>query len=230
MIVKKNHPVYTIVENSLVRLPTPRSISYLWNWGSIIGIILIVQIITGILLASHYNPSIYEAFNSIVHITRNINRGFELRFIHINRASLFFICLFIHVRRGINISSYKLWSSWGSGVVIILILIATAFLGYVLPWGQISFWGATVITNLVSAIPYIGKQIVEWLWGGFSIRNATLNRFFSLHFLIPFILAFIVIIHLASLHTTGSNKPTGNNPNMDKIFFFFTHFSQLKIL
>lgn len=220
-MTKKNiqHPAQKILTETFINLPTPSSISYLWNWGSIIGLTLLIQILTGILLACHYNSSLNEAFNSTIEITRNINFGFELRFIHINTASFFFIFIFIHISRGLLISSFKFTSTWRSGMVIIFILIATAFLGYVLPWGQISFWGATVITNLLSAIPYIGNSTVQWLWGGFSINKATLTRFFALHFIIPIILRALVVIHLTSLHITGSNKPVGANPNLDKIPF-----------
>lgn len=215
----KTHPLIKTINNSLIKLSTPRSISYLWNWGSILGFILIVQIITGILLSSHYNSSVEKAFSSIIHITRNTNYGYELRFIHINIARIFFICIFIHIRRRLFISSYKIRYTWVSGTIILLTLIGTAFLGYVLPWGQISFWGATVITNLLRAIPYMGKRVVEWLWGGFSIDNSTLNRFFSLHFIIPFIIIAIIIAHLSSLHVSGSRKPRGINSNIDKIPF-----------
>ena len=178
------HPFKKIISKSLIKLPTPPSISYLWNWGSILGLTIIIQVISGILLASHYNSDIKNAFESIVHIRRDINYGFELRFIHINTASFFFIFIFIHIRRGLYISSFKLTYTWASGITILLALIATAFLGYVLPWGQMSFWGATVITNLLSALPLVGKTLVLWIWGGFSINTATLTRFFmlTLHF------------------------------------------------
>jgi len=215
----KNHPIVKILSKSLIKLPTPASISYMWNWGSIIGLTISTQLITGVLLASHYNPNISTAFNSVIHTSRDVDMGYGLRFIHMNTASFFFILIFIHIRRNILNSSFKYNYTWASGVVIILILIGTAFLGYVLPWGQISFWGATVITNLLSALPYIGTTAVQWLWGGFSIGNATLGRFFTLHFLFPLILVFIIVVHLASLHTTGSNKPMGFNPNPDKIPF-----------
>lgn len=213
------HPIRLTIEKTLIDLPTPSSISYIWNWGSMIGINLIIQILTGILLSSHYNPRINLAFERISHITREVNYGYIIRFIHINGARLFFILAFIHIRRGMNQSSFKYTYTWLRGVAIIIILMATAFLGYVLPWGQISFWGATVITNLLSAIPIIGEDIVKWLWGGFSIGIATLNRFFSLHFILPFTLIAIVIVHLASLHQTGSNQPNGINPNLDKTPF-----------
>lgn len=226
------HPVLKTTSSTLIELPAPSSISYIWNWGSILGTTLIVQIITGILLASHYNARVEAAFSSTIHITREVIEGWILRFIHINGASLFFLVIFIHIRRGMIFSSFKGKETWISGISILFILIGTAFIGYVLPWGQISFWGATVITNLVSAIPFIGNYIVQWLWGGFSVGQATLNRFFAIHFLLPFILSAFIIIHLASLHITGSNPPTGIKANRDKISFhpFFSSKDLLGII
>jgi len=215
---KNTHPLLETSFNIFVNLPTPSSISYIWNWGSLLSINLIIQIISGILLSIHYTPQIEMAFSSTLHIMRDVNSGWIIRAIHINGASLFFILIYTHIRRGMLFSSYKNSHVWFSGIGILFILMATAFLGYVLPWGQISFWGATVITNLISAIPFLGKIIVEWLWGGFSVGNATLNRFFSLHYLLPFILIGIIIIHLFSLHTHGSNNPTGIK-RIDKISF-----------
>jgi len=215
ILINKTHIINPLYSN-LVKLPTPTSISYIWNWGSSLGFILIIQIITGILLASHYEPSIKSSFSSVIHIIRDVDYGWIIRIIHINGASLFFILIFAHISRGIIFTSYRITQTWYSGTTIIILLIATAFLGYVLPWGQISFWGATVITNLISAIPYLGNTIVQWLWGGFSINQATLSRFFMLHFILPFILRAIVIIHLITLHITGSSNPRGNNPNLDK--------------
>lgn len=214
-----------IIKSSLLKLPTPINISYWWNYGSLIGIFLIVQIIRGLFLSIHYCPNTQIAFFSIIHIIQNVSNGWLIHNIHINGASLFFICIYIHISRGIYYSSFKFTHTWIIGVTIFLISIATAFLGYVLPWGQISFWGATVITNLVSTIPYIGNIIVIWIWGGFSINNATLNRFFSIHFILPFILLFIVIIHLYFLHITGSSNPLGSNRNLNKIPFhiYFTY-------
>lgn len=217
--IKNSHPAIKISFNILVDLPTPSTISYIWNWGSLLGLNLIIQLISGILLSIHYTPHIEIAFSSVIHIIRDVNSGWLIRTIHANGASLFFILIYTHIRRGILFSSFKIKHVWFSGIRILFALIATAFLGYVLPWGQISFWGATVITNLISAIPYLGKTIVEWLWGGFSVGNATLNRFFSLHFLLPFILTALIIIHLASLHITGSRNPTGIKRNIDKITF-----------
>lgn len=215
----KISPVTKIINNSLVDLPTPRNISIWWNFGSLLGICLIIQIVTGLFLAIHYTPNIEIAFNRVVHICRDVNNGWLIRNIHANGTSIFFICIYAHIGRGIYYRSYKLKETWTIGVLILFATIATAFLGYVLPWGQISFWGATVITNLISAIPYLGTTIVQWLWGGFAVDNATLNRFFTLHFILPFIISAIVIIHLLLLHQTGSRNPLGINRNIDKIQF-----------
>lgn len=215
----KISPVTKIINNALIDLPTPSNIRIWWNIGSILGLCLIIQIITGLFLTIHYTPNTEIAFNRVVHICRDVNYGWIIRTIHANGASIFFICIYIHIGRGLYYGSYKLIHTWIVGVIILFLVIATAFLGYVLPWGQISFWGATVITNLLSAIPYVGKIIVEWLWGGFAVDNATLNRFFAFHFLLPFIVSAIVIIHLLFLHQTGSNNPLGTNRNIDKIPF-----------
>jgi ubiquinol-cytochrome c reductase cytochrome b subunit len=212
-------PVTKIINNSLIDLPSPSSISIWWNFGRLLGLCLIIQIITGIFLAIHYTDNIEIAFNRVIHICRDVNNGWLIRTLHANGARFFFICLYIHIGRGIYYGSYNLIHTWLVGVIIFFIVIGTAFLGYVLPWGQISFWGATVITNLLSAIPYLGSIIVQWLWGGFAVDNATLTRFFTLHFLLPFIVSAIVIIHLLFLHQTGSNNPLGLNRNIDKIPF-----------
>nr|ALO70382.1 cytochrome b [Bisnius sordidus] len=212
-------PMLKIINNSLIDLPSPSNISALWNFGSLLGLCLGIQIITGIFLAMHYTANVEMAFNSVAHICRDVNYGWLIRTLHANGASFFFICLYTHVGRGIYYSSYYLMLTWTIGVLILFIVMATAFLGYVLPWGQMSFWGATVITNLVSAIPYLGTDIVQWLWGGFAVDNATLTRFFALHFLLPFIVAAMVMIHLLFLHQTGSNNPLGVNSNIDKIPF-----------
>nr|YP_010714897.1 cytochrome b [Callimerus chinensis]WDE20711.1 cytochrome b [Callimerus chinensis] len=216
---RKMSPMLKIVNNSLIDLPTPSNISLLWNFGSLLGLCLGIQIITGIFLAMHYCPNIDLAFNSVTHICRDVNYGWLIRTLHANGASFFFICLYIHIGRGMYYSSYYLELTWTVGVLLFFITMATAFLGYVLPWGQMSFWGATVITNLVSAIPYLGNSIVQWIWGGFAVDNATLTRFFSFHFLCPFIIAALVMIHLLFLHQTGSNNPLGMNSNIDKIPF-----------
>nr|QWB85805.1 cytochrome b [Arhopalus rusticus] len=219
MPIRKASPLIKILNNSLVDLPTPSNISTWWNFGSLLGICLMIQIITGLFLAMHYCPNIELAFNSVAHICRNVNYGWLIRTLHANGASFFFICLYIHIGRGIYYSSYYLMETWLIGVTIFFITMGTAFLGYVLPWGQMSFWGATVITNLLSAIPYLGSMIVQWIWGGFAVDNATLNRFFTLHFLFPFIILALVIIHLLFLHQTGSNNPLGTKSNIDKIPF-----------
>jgi len=208
-----------IINNSLIKLPTPINISYLWNYGSLLGLFLTIQIISGFILSIHYCPNTLNAFNRIIHIIQNVNYGWLIHNIHINGASIFFICIYIHIRRGLYYNSFLLKTTWLIGVSIFLLSIATAFLGYVLPWGQISFWGATVITNLISTIPYIGNILVQWVWGGFSINNATLNRFFSIHFILPFIILIIVILHLIFLHTSGSSNPLGLNRNFYKIPF-----------
>jgi ubiquinol-cytochrome c reductase cytochrome b subunit len=217
--LRKYHPLVKIINSSLIDLPAPSLISYWWNFGSLLGLCLGIQIITGIFLAIHYCPNIEIAFNSVVHISQDVFYGWILRNMHANGASLFFICLYLHIRRGIYYFSFHLSEVWNVGVIILLIVIATAFIGYVLPWGQISFWGATVITNLLSAIPYIGEIIVQWIWGGFAIDNATLNRFFTIHFALPFIVVALVVVHLIFLHQTGSNNPLGLNSNIDKIPF-----------
>nr|AFQ62264.1 cytochrome b [Cheironitis sp. MJTNT-2012] len=219
MPIRKISPVTKIINNSLIDLPSPSNISAWWNFGSLLGLCLGIQIMTGIFLSMHYTASIDLAFNSVIHISRDVNYGWLLRTTHANGASFFFICLYLHVGRGLYYGSYNLELTWTVGVFILFCVMAAAFLGYVLPWGQMSFWGATVITNLLSAIPYLGTTIVQWLWGGFAVDNATLTRFFALHFLLPFIVAALVMIHLLFLHQTGSNNPLGTNSNLDKIPF-----------
>nr|YP_010759140.1 cytochrome b [Myladina unguiculina]WEX49730.1 cytochrome b [Myladina unguiculina] len=224
MPMRKTSPLIKIMNNSLIDLPSPSNISTMWNFGSLLGLCLGIQIVTGIFLAMHYCPNIELAFNSVVHICRDVNYGWLIRTLHANGASFFFICIYIHIGRGIYYGSYMLMHTWMIGVTILFLVMATAFLGYVLPWGQMSFWGATVITNLLSAIPYLGTTIVQWVWGGFAVDNATLTRFFSFHFLLPFIVTAMVMIHLLFLHQTGSNNPLGLNSNIDKIPFhpYFT--------
>lgn len=214
--IRKTHPLFKIINGSLIDLPSPSAISLWWNFGSLLGLCLMIQIIRGLFLAMHYTANIEIAFRSVVHICRDVNNGWLIRYTHANGASLFFICLYLHIGRGLYYGSYKLYITWSVGIVLLLLIIGTAFLGYVLPWGQISLWGATVITNLLSAVPYLGNTLVMWLWGGFSVDNATLTRFFTLHFLIPFIILGIVIIHLLFLHQTGRNNPLGLNSNYDK--------------
>nr|WGH58945.1 cytochrome b [Urochela rubra] len=217
--LRKMHPLIKMINNSLIDLPSPSSISLWWNFGSLLGMCLMVQLVSGIFLAMHYTPNIEIAFSSIMHICRDVNYGWLMRNTHANGASLFFTCLYLHVGRGLYYSSFKLKATWLVGVLLMLLVMGTAFLGYVLPWGQMSLWGATVITNLLSAVPYLGTTMVEWLWGGFSVDNATLNRFFTLHFMMPFIIVMMVMIHLIFLHQTGSNNPLGLNSNFDKIPF-----------
>lgn len=217
--IRKTHPAIKIVNNRLIDLPAPGNLSIWWNFGSILGLCLVLQIVTGLFLAIHYTPHVDMAFTSVAHIARDVNYGWLLRNLHANGASWFFICLYLHVGRGIYYGSYKYLETWNLGVVILILTIARAFIGYVLPWGQIRFWGATVITNLLSAIPYIGKTVVEWLWGGFAVDNATLNRFFALHFILPLVIAAASILHLLFLHQTGSNNPLGVRSDSNKVPF-----------
>uniref|UniRef100_A0AAU6QFJ1 Cytochrome b n=1 Tax=Gatzara jubilaea TaxID=3114391 RepID=A0AAU6QFJ1_9NEOP len=217
--MRSSHPLLKIANNALVDLPAPSNISAWWNFGSLLGLCLIIQILTGIFLAMHYTADINMAFNSVTHIIRDVNYGWLIRTLHANGASFFFICIYLHIGRGLYYSSYLFMHTWSVGVIILFLVMATAFMGYVLPWGQMSFWGATVITNLLSAIPYLGTMLVQWLWGGFAVDNATLTRFFTFHFLLPFIVAAATMIHLLFLHQTGSNNPLGMNSNFDKIPF-----------
>nr|YP_010895026.1 cytochrome b [Callicera aenea]WJW73539.1 cytochrome b [Callicera aenea] len=214
-----NHPIFKIANNALVDLPSPINISMWWNFGSLLGLCLIIQILTGLFLAMHYTADINMAFNSVDHICRNVNYGWLLRTLHANGASFFFICIYMHIGRGMYYGSYLFTPTWLSGTMILFLVMGTAFMGYVLPWGQMSFWGATVITNLLSAIPYLGMDLVQWIWGGFAVDNATLTRFFTFHFILPFIVLAMVMIHLLFLHQTGSNNPMGLNSNLDKIPF-----------
>nr|QIP53754.1 cytochrome b [Hipparchia autonoe] len=222
--IRKTHPVIKIINGSLIDLPTPSNISSWWNFGSLLALCLMIQIITGLFLTMYYTANIEMAFFSVNYICRNVNYGWLIRTLHANGASFFFICIYFHIGRGIYYESFNLFYTWMVGVIILFLLMATAFMGYVLPWGQMSFWGATVITNLLSAIPYLGTLLVNWIWGGFAIDNATLTRFYTFHFLLPFIILMMAMIHLLFLHQTGSNNPLGINSNLDKIPFhpFFT--------
>lgn len=216
------YPIFSLVNDHLISYPTPSNLHYAWNFGFLSSICLIVQIVTGIFLAMHYTPHVDLAFASVEHIMRDVNFGWLLRYLHANGASMFFVVVYIHVFRGLYFGSYvkpKQWV-WVIGVVILLLMIITAFIGYVLPWGQMSLWGATVITNLVSAVPLVGNSIVAWLWGGFSVDNATLNRFFSLHYLLPFVIVAASLLHLTVLHQEGSNNPLGIETKVDKINMF----------
>nr|YP_009571934.1 cytochrome b [Kogia sima]QBH74669.1 cytochrome b [Kogia sima] len=217
--IRKTHPLMKIINNAFVDLPTPSNISSWWNFGSLLGLCLITQILTGLFLAMHYTPDTTTAFSSVTHICRDVNYGWVIRYLHANGASMFFICLYAHVGRGLYYGSYVFQETWNIGVILLFTVMATAFVGYVLPWGQMSFWGATVITNLMSAIPYIGTTLVEWVWGGFSVDKATLTRFFAFHFILPFIILALAMVHLLFLHKTGSNNPLGIPSDMDKIPF-----------
>jgi ubiquinol-cytochrome c reductase cytochrome b subunit len=222
MRILKNHPFLKMVNSYVIDSPQPSNISYLWNFGSLLAFCLIIQIITGVTLAMHYNPSVLEAFNSIEHIMRDVNNGWLIRYLHSNTASAFFFLVYLHIGRGLYYGSYKNPRTlvWTIGTIIFILMMATAFLGYVLPYGQMSLWGATVITNLMSAIPWLGQDIVEFIWGGFSVNNATLNRFFALHFVLPFILAALALMHLIALHdTVGSSNPLGISGNYDRLSF-----------
>nr|UEP15823.1 cytochrome b [Drepana pallida] len=223
--IRKTHPIIKIINGSLIDLPSPSNISSWWNFGSLLGLCLIIQIITGLFLTMYYTANIDLAFYSVNYICRNVNYGWLIRTMHANGASMFFICIYFHIGRGIYYESFNLKFTWTVGVIILFLLMATAFMGYVLPWGQMSFWGATVITNLLSAIPYLGNMLVNWIWGGFAIDNATLTRFYTFHFLLPFIIMMMTMIHLLFLHQTGSNNPLGINSNLEKIpfhpFFIF---------
>jgi ubiquinol-cytochrome c reductase cytochrome b subunit len=222
MRILKSHPILKMVNSYMIDSPQPSNISYLWNFGSLLAFCLVIQIVTGVTLAMHYNPSVLEAFNSVEHIMRDVNNGWLIRYLHSNTASAFFFLVYLHIGRGLYYGSYRAPRTlvWIIGTIIFILMIATAFLGYVLPYGQMSLWGATVITNLMSAIPWVGQDIVEFIWGGFSVNNATLNRFFSLHFVLPFILAALALMHLIVLHdSAGSGNPLGVSGNYDRIPF-----------
>nr|QWE49828.1 cytochrome b [Taeniamia macroptera] len=223
--LRKTHPLLKIANDALVDLPAPSNISIWWNFGSLLGLCLGIQLLTGLFLAMHYTADIATAFSSVAHICRDVNFGWLIRNMHANGASFFFICIYLHIGRGLYYGSYMFKETWNIGVVLLLLVMMTAFVGYVLPWGQMSFWGATVITNLLSAVPYVGNTLVQWIWGGFSVDNATLTRFFAFHFLLPFVIAAATLLHLLFLHETGSNNPVGLNPNADKIPFhpYFTY-------
>jgi ubiquinol-cytochrome c reductase cytochrome b subunit len=217
----KTHPVLSLANTFLIDSPLPSNINYFWNFGVLLGFCLVTQLITGIALAMHYNPNVDLAFISVEHIMRDVNYGWLLRYMHANGASMFFVCVYIHMGRGLYYGSYTKPREllWSVGVIIYFLMMGTAFIGYVLPWGQMSFWGATVITNMLSAIPWLGPDLVQLVWGGFSVDNATLNRFFSLHYLLPFIIFALMIVHLMALHEHASNNPLGVNSNVDKIPF-----------
>nr|DAB41856.1 TPA_asm: cytochrome b [Elliptio complanata] len=224
MPMRKQHPAIKVLNNSLYDLPAPTNLSVWWNFGSLLGLCLASQIVTGLFLAMHYTSNVDLAFYSVAHISRDVNYGWLMRIIHANGASFFFVCIYLHSGRGMYYGSYLAKETWNIGIILLFLTMATAFLGYVLPWGQMSFWGATVITNLLSAVPYIGKTLVYWLWGGFSVANATLNRFFVLHFVLPFAIAAFAVLHLLFLHETGSNNPLGisSTANLIPFHVFYT--------
>nr|AMX22247.1 apocytochrome b [Cryphonectria parasitica] len=220
MRILKSHPMLKLANGYIIDASQPSNLSYMWNFGSLLAVCLVIQIVTGVTLAMHYNPSVLEAFNSVEHIMRDVNNGWLIRYLHANTASAFFFLVYLHMGRGIYYGSYRAprTLTWAIGTIIFLALVVTAFLGYVLPYGQMSLWGATVITNLISAVPWIGQDIVEFIWGGFSVNNATLNRFFALHFVLPFILAALVLMHMIALHdTAGSGNPLGLSGNYDRV-------------
>ena len=222
MRILKSHPLLKMVNSYVIDSPQPSNLSYLWNFGSLLAFCLIIQIITGVTLGMHYTPNVLEAFDSVEHIMRDVNNGWLIRYLHSNTASAFFFIVYLHIGRGLYYGSYKAPRTlvWTIGTVIFIFMIATAFLGYVLPYGQMSLWGATVITNLMSAIPWVGQDIVEFIWGGFSVNNATLNRFFALHFVLPFVLAALALMHLIALHDlSGSGNPLGVSGNYDRLPF-----------
>nr|BBN21015.1 cytochrome b [Macaca mulatta] len=217
--MRKSNPIMKMINRSFIDLPTPPNLSMWWNFGSLLAACLILQIVTGLLLAMHYSPDTSSAFSSIAHITRDVKYGWITRYLHANGASMLFICLFLHIGRGLYYGSYLLLETWNIGIMLLFMTMTTAFMGYVLPWGQMSFWGATVITNLLSAIPYIGTNLVQWIWGGYAIDSPTLTRFFTLHFILPFIIIALTTVHLLFLHETGSNNPCGISSDSDKIAF-----------
>jgi ubiquinol-cytochrome c reductase cytochrome b subunit len=222
MRILKSHHLLKLMNAYVIDASQPSNISYLWNFGSLLAICLIIQIVTGVTLAMHYNPSVLEAFNSVEHIMRDVNNGWLIRYLHSNTASAFFFLVYLHVGRGLYYGSYRAPRTivWAIGTIILVLMMAIGFLGYVLPYGQMSLWGATVITNLISAIPWIGQDIVEFIWGGFSVNNATLNRFFALHFVLPFVLAALALMHLIALHdVVGSSNPLGVSGNYDRLTF-----------
>ena len=222
MRILKSHPLLKIVNSYTIDSPQPSNISYLWNFGSLLAFCLVIQIVTGVTLGMHYTPNVLEAFDSVEHIMRDVNNGWLIRYLHSNTASAFFFLVYLHIGRGLYYGSYKAPRTlvWTIGTVLFIAMMATAFLGYVLPYGQMSLWGATVITNLMSAIPWVGQDIVEFIWGGFSVNNATLNRFFALHFVLPFVLAALALMHLIALHdSAGSGNPLGISGNYDRLPF-----------
>ena len=219
--INKNY-LFALIDSHIIHYPSPITLTYAWSFGSLAGICLVIQMLSGIFLAMHYTPNVNLAFSSVEYIMRDVNNGWLIRYIHANGASMFFIVVYSHICRGLYYGSYMKPREllWCSGVAIFFLMMGTAFTGYVLPWGQMSFWGATVITSMVTAIPIAGKMIVQWLWGGYTVANPTLNRFFSLHFFLPFIIAGLSLIHLALLHKVGSNNPIGSDTGVDDLPFY----------
>nr|YP_009413702.1 cytochrome b [Margarya melanioides]AQT38730.1 cytochrome b [Margarya melanioides] len=217
--LRKVHPILKVINDSLIDLPSPSNLSIWWNFGSLLGLCLCIQVVTGFFLSMHYIGHIDLAFSSVMHISRDVGFGWLIRVVHANGASAFFICIYLHIGRGMYYGSYVNYHTWNAGVLLLFLTMAVAFLGYVLPWGQMSFWGASAITSLLSAIPYIGKMLVEWIWGGFAIDNATLTRFFAIHFLLPFVIVVMTILHLLFFHETGSNNMLGVNSDIEKVSF-----------
>src|ERR1700675_25018 len=228
--LERRRPIGGFIHSSFVAYPTPRNLNYWWTFGGILSFMVVVQIVTGIVLAMHYTPHVDFAFSSVEHIMRDVNYGWLLRYLHANGASMFFLAAYIHMFRGMYYGSYKEPREvlWILGVILLLLMIMTGFMGYVLPWGQMSFWAATVITNLFSAIPLVGEGIVSWLWGGFAVGNPTLNRFYALHFLLPFVIVGVVVLHIWALHVAGQNNPTGIEPQSDKDTVAFTPYATVK--
>jgi len=218
----KQHSLFQLINAHLIEYPTPSNLTLFWNYGFLAAMCLVTQLLSGIALAMHFTPHVDLAFLSVEHIMRDVNGGWLIRYIHANGASMFFITVYIHIARGLYYGSYMQPRGlvWSLGVIILILMMATAFMGYVLVWGQMSFWAATVITNFFTAFPIVGDKIVTLLWGGFSVDNATLNRFFSLHYLLPFLIAGVVIVHMAAVHNDGSNNPLGISSHADKIAFF----------
>lgn len=221
MSFRKSHPLVKILNSTLVDLPAPSNISINWNYGSLLGLILILQFVTGLILTTRYSAHVDTAFDSVIYIYQDVNYGWLIRLLHSTGASFFFLFIYLHIGRGLYYGSYVNRETWNIGVLIYLLLMGTAFLGYVLPWGQMSYWAATVITNLLSAIPLLGPSLVEWVWGGFAVSNATLTRFYTLHFLLPFVVVVLVFLHLFFLHSQGSSNPLGVPSNTNKVRFHY---------
>nr|YP_010463775.1 cytochrome b [Spelaeomysis bottazzii]UUL70724.1 cytochrome b [Spelaeomysis bottazzii] len=219
ILMRKDHPLMKPINSTIMDMPVPLNISFMWNYGSILGMILMFQIMSGLFLSFHYIPDTILAFDSISKIMHSINYGWIIRYTHANGATFFFFFIYMHLFRNLYFNSYKMQFTWNSGVIILLTLMGTAFVGYILPWGQMSFWGTTVITNLLSVVPYIGETLIQWIWGDFSVNKPTLNRFYSFHFVLPFIMLALVMVHIIFLHETGSSNPLGMTINTDKIPF-----------